>query len=445
VTSSAPARSERAALLWLALPLAAQQVGAQLMGTVDAAMLGRYSDAALAGAGVGNNLLFAITSVGFGIVMGMDTVVPQALGAGRVDDARRAVGAGIRLAILVGLIATLLVFATPWLLQLTGVQADVLHEARSYVYLRAIGIVPFLITIALRSYLAAHHRTRPLVIAMVVGNIVNFALDYVLIFGVRALGIPPMGVIGAALATTFVQLLTMAVYLAATRTLYAGAAPPSTSADLRAVLRYGLPVGGQIFAEVGIFGVATVIAAHFGEREAAAHSIALGIASFTFSFAMGVAAATSVGVGNAVGAGNLGLARSRGFLGIRIGVTVMVGCAVAFWLVPQVLARAFTSDAAVIAMTVPLLHIAALFQLFDGTQTIAAGALRGLGHTGTTLWGNLVGHYAVALPVILILGFGLGLGITGVWWGLSLGLTVTAVILVAMFLRGSRSSSESPR
>lgn len=445
MTSSAPARSERAALLWLAVPLATQQVGSQLMGTVDAAMLGRYSDAALAGAGVGNNLLFAITSVGFGIVMGMDTVVPQALGAGRFEDARRAVGAGIRLAILVGLIATLLVFATPLLLQLTGVQPDVIHEARSYVYLRAIGIVPFLITIALRSYLAAHGRTRPLVIAMVVGNIINFALDYVLIFGVRALGIPAMGVIGAALATTFVQLITMAVYLAATRTLYAGASPPSTTADLRAILRYGLPVGGQIFAEVGIFGVATVIAAHFGEREAAAHSIALAIASFTFSFAMGVAAATSVGVGSAVGAGNLALARSRGFLGIRIGVSVMVVCAVGFWLIPQALARAFTSDLPVIATTVPLLHIAALFQLFDGTQTVAAGALRGLGQTSATLWGNVVGHYAVALPVILILGFGLGLGITGVWWGLSLGLTVTAVILVAMFLRGTRSSSQSPR
>ncbi len=439
MTSAAPARSERAALLWLALPLAAQQVGSQLMGTVDAAMLGRYSDAALAGAGVGNNLLFAITSVGFGIVMGMDTVVPQALGAGRIADARRAVGAGIRLAILVGLIATLFVFATPLLMQVTGVQADVLHEARSYVYLRAVGIVPFLITIALRSYLAAHHRTRPLVVAMVVGNIVNFALDYALIFGVPALGIPSMGVLGAALATTLVQLITMAFYLAATKTLYADPAPPSTTKDLREVLRYGLPVGGQIFAEVGIFGVATVIAAHFGEREAAAHSIALGIASFTFSFAMGVAAATSVRVGNAVGAGNLGLARSRGFLGIRVGVSVMLVCAVGFWMFPAILARAFTADLGVIATAVPLLHIAALFQLFDGTQTVAAGALRGLGHTSATLVGNLVGHYAVALPVILIFGFGLGLGITGVWWGLSLGLTVTAVILVGLFLRGSSS------
>jgi multidrug resistance protein, MATE family len=426
-------RSETTALLTLAIPLAAQQVGNQLMGMVDAGMLGRYSDAALAGAGVGNNLLFAITSVGLGIVMGMDTVVPQALGAGRIADARRAVGAGIRLAILVGLMATLLVFAMPLLMEVVGVQADVLHEAKSYIYLRAVGIVPFLITIALRSFLAAHHRTRPLVIAVIIGNLVNAALDYVLIFHFG------MGVIGAALATTVVQLLTMGLYLVAARALYPDEpAAPSTSQDLKAVLKYGGPVGGQIFAEVGIFGVATVIAAHLGELESASHAIALNIASFTFSFAMGVAAATSVLVGNAVGANNIALARSRGLLGIRVGLAVMAGCAVAFLLVPEAIARAFTNDSVVVVATVPLLHIAALFQLSDGTQAIAAGALRGLGHTSQTLWGNLVGHYAVALPLILVLCFGVDRGIVGVWWGLSAGLTVTGAYLVAMFLRGSR-------
>ena len=425
-------RSERSALLALALPLAAQQVGNQLMGTVDAAMLGRYSDAALGGAGVGNNLLFAITSVGLGIVMGMDTVVPQALGGGRIGDARRAVGAGIRLAILVGLIATLVVFATPMLMQVVGTEPEVAYEARAYIYLRALGIVPFLIAIALRSFLAAHHKTRPLVVSVVIGNLVNAALDYVLIFKVG------LGVLGAALATTFVQLVTMWLYLSAARSLYPDPAPASTSADLREVVKYGLPVGGQIFAEVGIFGVATVIAAHLGKLDAASHSIALNIASLTFSFAMGVAAATSVRVGNAVGAGDLALARLRGLQGVRVGLVVMSVFAISFLVVPAAIARAFTNDAAVVVATVPLLHIAALFQLSDSTQAIAAGALRGLGHTSATLWGNLVGHYAVALPVILFLAFGAKLGIIGVWWGLSMGLTVTAIYLVAMFLRGSR-------
>src|SRR5262249_46855550 len=192
-------------LVRLALPLAAQQVGFQLMGVVDALLLGHYSDAALAGASVGNNLLFGIVAIGLGVVMGMDTVVPQALGAGRTEDARRAVGAGVRLAVLVGLLATLLTFASPLLLVAARVQPDVIHEARAYVYLRALGVVPFLITIALRSYLAAHGRTRPLVVAVGGGNIVNAALDFLFIYCVC------LGVAGAPPATTVVNMLTVAV------------------------------------------------------------------------------------------------------------------------------------------------------------------------------------------------------------------------------------------
>ena len=155
-------RSELSAQIALAVPLAAQQLGFQLMGTVDAALLGHYSDTALAAAGVGNNLLFAITSIGLGIVMGLDTVIPQALGAGRREDARRCLHAGLRLAVLVGLAATALVLATPVLLAVADVPPEVAREARLYVYLRALGVVPFLLSVALRSYLAARDMTRPL-------------------------------------------------------------------------------------------------------------------------------------------------------------------------------------------------------------------------------------------------------------------------------------------
>ena len=435
--------SELPPLVRLAIPLAMQQVGFQLMGVVDAAMLGRYSDAALAGAGVGNNLLFGIVSIGLGIIMGMDTVVPQALGGGRLDDARRAVGAGVRLAVLVGLVATLVVFATPLILDLADVQPEVIAQARPYLYLRAVGVVPFLITVALRSYLAANGKTRPMIIAVTAGNVANALLDVVLIFGVSAIGLPALGVLGAAIATTIVQLIILAVYALGVRALDRGQPrPPSTTADLVAIARYGGPVGGQIFAEVGIFGVATVIAAHLGKLPAAAHAIALNISSLTFSFAVGVASATSVRVGLAVGAGDLATARKRGILGVQLGLGVMACFAAAFVLAPAAIASAFTDRAEVIAATVPLLQIAAVFQLSDGTQAVGAGALRGLGRTGATLWANLVGHYVVGLPIILALGFTAGLGIAGVWWGLSAGLAVTALYLVWTFLR---STSRSPR
>jgi MATE family multidrug resistance protein len=430
-------------MLWLAAPLVAQQAGHHLMGVVDAAMLGRYSDTALAAAGVGNNVYFAITCVGMGIVMGMDTIVPQALGAGRVDDARRSIGAGIRLAILVGLIATLLVFASPLVLVLADVDRDLLHEARAFLYMRALGVVPFLITVALRSYLAAHGMTRPMVIAMIAGNIVNALLDLALIYGIPAIGLPAFGVLGAAASTTLVSILTAALYWIAVRDLDRGVPRPrSTTADLVAIARYGGPVGAQLLAEVGIFGLATVLAAHMGKIPAGAHSIALNLSSLTFAFALGIATATSVRVGHAVGAGDLALARRRGLLGVSLGLAVMACFALMFLVIPRVLATGFTNDAIVIAATVPLLQIAALFQLSDGTQAIAAGALRGRGHTRDTLWANLLGHYAVGLPIMLGLGFGASLGAPGLWWGLSVGLTATGLFLLARFVR---STSRSPR
>ncbi|MDB4964035.1 MAG: Multi antimicrobial extrusion protein [Myxococcales bacterium] len=432
--------SERRALIALAVPLVAQQLGFQLMGSVDAAWLGRYSDSALAAAGVGNNLLFAITSIGLGIVMGLDTVIPQAVGAGRTEDARRYLHAGLRLAVLVGLAATLVVLATPLLLQVADVPEVVADEARIYVYLRAIGVVPFLLSVALRSYLAARNVTRPLIIAVVVGNIANAALDAVLIFGVESIGIPPLGVTGAAIATVSVQIVIVVVYFAAARGVDGGEPRPRSSrADVVEIARYGIPVGGQLFAEVGIFGVATLLAANLGTLPAAAHTIALNLASFTFSAAVGIGAATSVRVGHAVGSGDLPLARRRGLIGLRIGVVVMASSAVMFLVIPGPIARLFSDDPAVLAVTAPLLMVAALFQLSDGAQAIGAGALRGLGDTRATLVGNVIGHYGVGLGVSLVCAYVLGLGVLGLWIGLSVGLTATAVYLASRFMIRTRS------
>ena len=435
--------SELAAQIRLAIPMAAHQLGFQLMGMVDAALLGRFDDTALAAAGVGNNLLFAITSVGVGIVMGLDSVLPQALGAGRRDDARRLLGAGLRLAILIGVGCTLVVLATPMILDLAGVPADVANDARVYVDLRAAGIVPFLLSLALRSYLAAHNITRPMIAAMIAGNLANALLDLVLIFGAGP--IPALGVRGAALATVSVQLAIVAIYFAGVRAVDDHAPrPASTRADLAAILGYGLPVSGHLFAEIGIFGVATVLAAHMGKVPAAAHSIALQLASFTFSVAVGIGAATSVRVGHAIGAGDRALARRRGVLGLQIGLAVMSCFATVFLVVSGTLAHLFTDRTVVIAATIPLLQIAALFQLSDGAQAIAAGALRGIGDTRATFVGNVIGHYGIGLAISLALGFGAGLGAPGLWWGLSAGLTATALYLVRRFWAGTRAVDAPP-
>ncbi|HLL24499.1 MAG TPA: MATE family efflux transporter, partial [Kofleriaceae bacterium] len=385
-------KSETRAQLALAIPLAAQQIGLQLMGNVDAAMLGHYSDSALAGAGVGNYLLFAITAVGTGVVMGLDSLVPKAIGAGRIDEARRYLASGIRLALVVGVISTLFVVASPYLLLLTGTPDDVARDARTYVWTRAPGVVLLLFTVALRAYLAARGSTLPLVLAVVIGNIANALLDLGLIYGVPVLGIPALGVFGAAIATVLVQLVTVVVYVYAIRSLDGTLQLPTpTRADAKRIVHYGVPVGLQLFAEIGIFGVSTLIAAHLGKVAAGGHSIAIGLSSFTFSFAIGIGSATSVRVGHALGAGDRVLARRRGIIGLQLGLASMATFAAIFVIAPVTLASLYSDDANVVAATVPLLQIAALFQLSDGTQAIAAGALRGLGDTRATFIGNLIG------------------------------------------------------
>lgn len=433
---------ELSAQIRLAVPLAAQQLGFQLMGMVDAALLGRYDSAALAGAGLGNNLLFAITSIGYGIVLGLDTVLPQAVGARHHDAARRLLRAGMRLAVLTGLGFTLLVLASPYALAFAGISEDVEHSARIYITLRALGIVPFLVSSALRSFLAAHNVTRPLVTIMVLGNIANALLDLVLIFGAGPL--PALGPAGAAIATVSVQIAMTAMYAAGAAAIDAGSPRPApTRSDLREILRYGLPVGGHMLAEIGVFSLSTLLAAHMGTLPAAAHTIALNLASFTFSVAVGIGSATTVRVGHAIGAGDRVLARRRGLIGLQIGLGVMAVFAATFVVGARALAGLFSDRDAVVAAAIPLLQIAAVFQLSDGAQAIAAGALRGIGDTRATFIGNVVGHYGVGLAISLALAFVAGLGAPGLWWGLSAGLTATALYLVLRFLARTRPRTAS--
>jgi len=425
----------------LALPLAAQQVGLQLMGTVDAIMLGHWQDTALAGAGVANGLLFTITCVGMGIVMGLDSLVPQALGAGEHARARGLLRDGLRVALGVGLPATLLVLASPLILPAFDVDPRVAYQAKIFVWARAFGVAPFLLQVALRAYLSAHGRTRPLIIAVIAGNVINAGLDYLLIFGVPALGIPEMGVVGAALATSTVQVANLVVYAIAVRALHRGEPAPAPSpGSIRAILRLGTPIGLQLLAEVGVFALAGVLAARLGRIPAAAHSCAIQLASFTFSFALGIGAATAVRVGRAVGAGDSPGARDEGWHGIGLGAAVMGCMAVVFVVAPGPLARMFSNDPVVVAAAIPLIQIAALFQLSDGAQAVAAGALRGAGDTRALFWANLVGHYTVGLVLSLALAFGAGLGAPGLWFGLSAGLTATAVLLIARFRRVTRTT-----
>jgi len=428
----------------LALPLALGQLGQQLMGLVDTAMLGRFDEAALAGAGIANSLLFGVTVFGIGVVMGMDTLVPQALGAGEQARARRLLWHGLRVAVMIGLPLTAIAALTPLLLPLFAVEPEISLEASVYVYGRLPAIIPFLAFIALRSYLQARNITRPIVIAMVAGNVFNVIADGFLIYGDRALhaislpgiGMPALGSLGAALCTSIISVLAVAIAALAVRAAAVEGASrhPYDPKVTRSIIRLGTPIGLQITAEVGIFALTAILAGRLGTTPAAAHQVAITLASLTFAVALGIGAASSVLVGRAVGAGDVPGTRRAGVTGVLFALAFMAPSALVFLLFPEFLARLFTDDAQVIEASVPLLRIAAVFQLSDGAQAVATGALRGAGDTRSPLLANLVGHYAIALPLAVALAFGLDMGVDGLWWALCAGLTLVAIALNARFL-----------
>jgi MATE family multidrug resistance protein len=199
------------------------------------------------------------------------------------------------------------------------------------------------------------------------------------------------------------------------------------------VLGLGAPIGLQLLAEIGVFSVVAVLAGRLGKVAVSAHHIAIGLASFTFMGVLGISGATAVRVGHAVGEGRS--PRSPGLLGIGMGAAFMACSSALFLLAPRPLVALFTDDPAVLDLGARLMRIAAAFQLFDGVQGVAAGALRGAGDVRFAFLANVAAHWLVGFPLALVLAFTLDLGALGLWWGLLAGLGLVSALLLARFLR----------
>lgn len=261
----------------LAGPLAAAQIGMQLMGFVDTAIVGRLGARELGAVGLGNALFFSITIFGMGMVMGIEPLTSQAFGAGDPLRARRALWQGVWLALIVGAIITIPLGLAPLVLGPAGVDPNVIPPATAYTLVRTLSLIPFLLYFVLRAYLQAQSITRPMVISMVVANVFNFFADILFVFGGGVLPawtgplrqVPAMGVAGAALATVLGSVLQLLILVEAVRKI---PAPRDRSqyrryapAEIRRAVRIGLPLGLQLSAEVGVFALVAVLAGKLGE------------------------------------------------------------------------------------------------------------------------------------------------------------------------------------
>ena len=431
------------ALLRLALPIVVVQVGIMLMGVIDTIMVGHLSARALAAVALGNLYFWAFGIFGMGVIMALDPVIAQAVGAKDEVAVARGFQRGFVLALLLTIPTSIaLLFAGP-ILRAVRQPDDVIPLAVSYAMISIPGVLPFLGFNVLRQTLQAMELVRPIVITMIVANVANIVLNWMLIFG--RLGAPALGVAGAAWATSAARwLMVIVLFAVAWRHLRPYLLPVRADtfslAPFGRMLALGAPIGIQFQLEYGIFAVVGLLMGTIGTTPLAAHQVALNLASFTFMVPMGIAAAAAVLVGHAVGRGDALTARHTATASLVTGVGFMAVMAIVLLLAPGLIARVYTTDAAVIAIAIVLIPLAGFFQVFDGMQVVCGGILRGLGDTHSPLLANILGFWVLGLPLGLWLGMRLGYGPAGLWWGLVAGLAVVGVgLLIRVQVRMRRA------
>lgn len=418
----------------IAAPIVVVNVGMQGMGLVDAIMLGRVSPTALAAVGLGNFYFFATAIIGIGMLLALDPVISQAIGAQDEVAIARGIQRGIVMTTIVALLVSATFLPARPLLTVLRQPEDVVPLAAAYVRWSIPGLLPYFAFNMLRQTMQAFHLLKPVVIAVAVGNAVNVFFNWVLIFG--NLGFAAGGVVGSSQATVLSRWVMAATLLALgwkqlRPYLLHWHAESLTLAPLGRMLLLGLPIGFQFLAEVGAFGFVTVMTGWIDTTTLAGHEIALSLASMTFMVPMGVAAAAAVMVGRAVGRGDMAASRRDAVAALVVGVGFMALCAVLFAAIPGTLAGFYTQDAATFTLAAMLIPIAAVFQVFDGTQVVAASILRGTGDTRVPAILHTLSFWAFGIPFGALLAFYFHLGAAGLWWGLTIGLAVAAVLQLA--------------
>ncbi|MBM4380625.1 MAG: MATE family efflux transporter, partial [Deltaproteobacteria bacterium] len=371
-------------MLRLAVPLCAAQLGMQLMTLVDVAVVGRLGAVPLAAVGLASGLYLCLFVLGMGVMMGLEPLLSQAVGAGQPLRARQLYWQGVALAGAITLALTPVALLLPLPLTVFGIEPEVARGARDYLWIRHLGTFPSLLLLGARGYLQALGTTRPFILAAVVANVLNVGAVVLFVFGGEVLpawcgplrGWPAWGVGGAAVATVLATGGQLAVLLPAVKALkvdgWTAALRRPDRPSLARALQVGLPVGLQLFAEVVIFALAGVLAGRMGATAAATHQLAITLASASFMVAVGLGGAGSVRVGLAVGAGDGAGARRAGVVALGVAGAFMAGAAVGFWLFPRPLAWLLTDDAALVEAALPLLAVTAAFQVSDGLQAVGS-------------------------------------------------------------------------
>jgi multidrug resistance protein, MATE family len=432
------------ALLTLAAPLILTNFAYVALTTVDIVMLGRLGALEIAAAGLAIALFNQLRTTGTGLVTGVSNLVAEANVRGDHQRIRDLLFAGFFWATVSGAVFCVALLSIGPLLIWLGQDPVVVAKAGDFLMILAPGMLPCLWFQNLRHFTTGLKKPGPLLAITLVSVVLTIGLNYVLIYG--KLGLPAFGFVGVAIATVTVFLLSFLAFTAvimrngAIRQYLSWSGSRLSRPAVTSVWRLGLPIAGTYASEAGFFSVLTLLIGTLGVEALAAQTVLNQIIYIVFMISAGLSHAASVHISEASGSAQYLRARRLGLLALAWGVIAMVAVAVPYLVIPESIVSLFisaehASNADLIALTVSGLLIAAGMQIFDASQNIGVGILRGVGDTAGPFRISLVGYWLIGLPAGYLLGMIVGWGVHGVWIGQTIGLAATAVILVIAFLR----------
>ncbi len=431
------------ATLVLGLPIVGAQLAQMAINTTDVVMIGWLGTEELAASVLAFNLFILFWLFGSGIVQAVMPIAARARGDKRLRDVRRSVRMGMWVVIAYSAPVMVVMWHTETILLLLGQDPEVSHRAAEYMRVLQWSLPPSLATMGLRNFVTVMEKTQVVLWATVAGALLNAGFDYVLIFG--AFGAPRLELVGAGIAsvmTATAVFLFLMVYVLRERRLrrfaILGRFWRSDWQVFFSILKLGIPIALTILAEVGLFSASAMMMGWIGTVPLAAHGIALQCAALTFMVPLGLGHAAVIRVGLAHGRRDKAAIGYAGWSALILSVAFMSLAALMFWFLPEVLIGAFTradnpKTPAVLAAGVSFLAVAGVFQIFDGAQIAGASILRGLSDTRVPMVLAIIGYWGIGVPSAYLLAFVFGVGGTGLWWGLALGLAVVSVAAVWRF------------
>jgi len=432
-------------MLRLALPLVTGQLSAIGMNVIDAMLAGHLDAHTLGAVAVGTSVWSLALVAAIGVMLALPPSVAQLNGAARREEIGPLFRQALWLAASLGILLCIGVhFGGPLLVGAIGVDPALVPDVTRFLHAISFGAPALALFFALRGLSEGFGLTRPTMYFSLLGLALLGPVGYVLMYG--RLGVPSLGALGSGIATAcvlWIEALAFLSYVATRRHyrelhLFSRFDGPNPAA-IRDLLRIGVPMGVSVFMEASLFVAVALAIGTLGTDVVASHQIAINVASVTFMVPLGIAMATTVRVGHAVGRGDVEGVREAGFAGLFLTLIAQGVSALLMLTVPQYIAALYTTDATVIALAAQLLILAGLFQFSDGMQVAASGALRGMKDTRVPMLITTFAYWGVGMPVGWWLAFPVGYGARGMWMGLIAGLSMAAILLSVRFWRLARS------